>query len=578
MATMRSLLALLAIAASGLARADIRTTNPSVTIKNGTLIGSSNNTVDSFIGIPYAKPPINDLRFRSPQAIDQPLGVVTLPSVAPACIQQKLSSLDTTGMPAEAVPLAEAASNRPVNGSSEDCLTLSVQRPAGLSAGEKLPVLVWIHGGGWSIGASQWYDGSAIIRKSINISQPIIFVALNYRLNAFGFLQGKELQEDGSTNLGLRDQRKAFEWVAENIAAFGGDPDKVTIWGHSAGGISVWDHLTINNGDHTYRGKPLFRAGIINSGGIVRTLPVDSDKAQKVFNQFSTAAGCAGSDDILACLRQSPSETLVDAMNTLPNFYGPSANNLAFIRRTDTSSDFFSQFAEEAAAQGTYARVPLIAGTLEDDATIFAVAQRDIINSTETLVDFMATWYTETDRQLVADLIDLYPDDPAAGLPAGTGSLYELYPQFKRLALLQTDATFSQQRRELFSRIFEDVPVWGYLGTYLHGAPQFGTYHTTDMPTQFSLRVNPFTGNAMDTAYINFIYSLDPNGKTCEPWWPQWNDETLQIANFSSESVGLTKDDFRWESYEFLREHTTKFRHFNLMTVVADIGLELYKI
>lgn len=227
---MRSLLALLAIAASGLARADIRTTNPSVTIKNGTLIGSSNNTVDSFIGIPYAKPPINDLRFRSPQAIDQPLGVVTLPSVAPACIQQKLSSLDTTGMPAEAVPLAEAASNRPVNGSSEDCLTLSVQRPAGLSAGEKLPVLVWIHGGGWSIGASQWYDGSAIIRKSINISQPIIFVALNYRLNAFGFLQGKELQEDGSTNLGLRDQRKAFEWVAENIAAFGGDPDKVTIW------------------------------------------------------------------------------------------------------------------------------------------------------------------------------------------------------------------------------------------------------------------------------------------------------------------------------------------------------------
>lgn len=94
-------------------------------------------------------------------------------------------------------------------------------------------------GSGFEVGSTQMYDGTPIVSESIALGHPIIYVAVNYRVGGFGFLAGKELQSDGSTNLGLRDQRMGLKWVAENIAAFGGDPDKVTIWGESAGAISV---------------------------------------------------------------------------------------------------------------------------------------------------------------------------------------------------------------------------------------------------------------------------------------------------------------------------------------------------
>jgi carboxylesterase type B len=99
--------------------------------------------------------------------------------------------------------------------------------------------------------------------------KPIIFVTVNYRVAGFGFLPGAEILADGSSNLGLLDQRLGLQWVADNIAAFGGDPDKVTIWGESAGAISVFDQMALYDGNITYKGKPLFRAGIMNSGSVI---------------------------------------------------------------------------------------------------------------------------------------------------------------------------------------------------------------------------------------------------------------------------------------------------------------------
>ncbi|CAG9997142.1 unnamed protein product [Clonostachys byssicola] len=532
---------------------------PHVTIQNGTLIGKTNNSVDSFIGIPYVKPPINDLRFRAPQSIEESFGVLELPEVAPACIQMHLSDVDTTGIPAEAVPAVQRLSQTPETPQSEDCLTVTVQRPAGVSPGQRLPVLAWIHGGGWEIGASQWYDGTAIVRKSMNMSEPVVFVSMNYRLGAFGFLHGKELSENGSTNLGLRDQRKALEWIAENIGAFGGDSDRVTIWGESAGAASVFDHLTINNGDHTYRGKPLFRGGIMNSCTLIRTLSATSAKAQGVFDGLVTAAGCANSTETLACLRRASTETLRVAAQSFGDFYTVKGNNLPFIRRPDESDCFFSQFGDEALESGRYARVPVIAGSLEDEATIFALSQREVVNSTETLVDYMASWFPETDRQVIANLIDTYPDDPAAGIPSGTGNLYELYPQFKRNAAVQTDVTFAAARRALLSQMQGEVPIWAWLGTFQHALPQLGTYHTSDLGTHFR-GLNPVAGNAINAAYIHFVHHLDPNGRTRAPWWPQWDEEGLVLANFSASETGLTRDDFRRESFDFINAHSSEIR------------------
>lgn len=122
------------------------------------------------------------------------------------------------------------------------------------------------------LGWSSMYDPVSILSQGIDQDQPFIFVAVNYRVAGFGFMPGKEILADGSGNIGLLDQRMGLEWVADNIAAFGGDPTKVTIWGESAGAISVFDQMALYGGNITYNDKPLFRGAIMNSGSIVRHL------------------------------------------------------------------------------------------------------------------------------------------------------------------------------------------------------------------------------------------------------------------------------------------------------------------
>jgi len=147
---------------------------------------------------------------------------------------------------------------------AEDCLYLNVVRPAGYESG-KLPVAFWIHGGGFyqGGGVDQRYNVSFMVQNSVNIGKPVIAVTINYRLSAWGFLSGsEELVDAGTLNLGLRDQRLALQWVQENIEAFGGDPDQVTIFGESAGAASVGFHLTAYSG----RDDKLFRGAIMQSG------------------------------------------------------------------------------------------------------------------------------------------------------------------------------------------------------------------------------------------------------------------------------------------------------------------------
>ncbi|CRK37527.1 hypothetical protein BN1708_007394, partial [Verticillium longisporum] len=138
-----------------------------------------------------------------------------------------------------------------VTGQTEDCLSITVARPEGTKADAKLPVLYWIFGGGFELGWSSMHDGTGLIKHGVDLKKPFIFVAVNYRVAGFGFMPGKEILADGSSNLGLLDQRMGIEWVADNIASFGGDPSKVTIWGESAGAISVFDQMALYDGDNT---------------------------------------------------------------------------------------------------------------------------------------------------------------------------------------------------------------------------------------------------------------------------------------------------------------------------------------
>lgn len=207
---------------------DERQSGPSVTIANGTLLGSSSQGVDSFKGIPFAQPPVGDLRLRAPRPLAQGFGTRQATQSGRAC-PQFFSQVNTGILPQDVVGrLLNTPLFQRITDAGEDCLTIDVQRPATATANSKLPVLFWIYGGGFEVGSNGMYDGGSLVRKSISLGEPVIYVAVNYRVGGFGFLGGSDLAaEGGNTNLGLRDQRLGLQWVQDNIAAFGGDPTKV---------------------------------------------------------------------------------------------------------------------------------------------------------------------------------------------------------------------------------------------------------------------------------------------------------------------------------------------------------------
>ena len=200
-----------------------RASAPTVKTVNGTYQGLNNAEYnqDYFLGIPYAQPPVGNLRLNLPQAITTSFsGIRKAVKSYPDCPPGGGVDDDFPGITI-----------------SEDCLALNVIRPAGTKPNAGLPVAFWIYGGGFYNGGSAdpRYNMSFVVKNSMTMGTPVITVQLNYRVTAFGFLYSKEIQQAGVTNLGLRDQRLALQWVQENIAAFGGDPSKVTIWGESAG-------------------------------------------------------------------------------------------------------------------------------------------------------------------------------------------------------------------------------------------------------------------------------------------------------------------------------------------------------
>jgi acetylcholinesterase len=286
---------------------------PTVQLSYATVVGSSALGVDSFKGIPYAQPPVENLRLKPPQPITGNLGTVEatgLPRACPQFYQQVNEASLTSAVVGELLdsPFVQMATD-----AGEDCLTVNVQKPSSATAGSNLPVLFWIFGGGFELGSTQMYDGANLVLTSIAEGKPIVFVAVNYRVGGFGFLGGSKLKAEGSTNLGLLDQRAGLQWVADNISKFGGDPTKVTIWGESAGSISVLDQMALYNGNNVYKGKSLFRAAIMDSGSVVPADPVDCPKAEVVFDTVVQNAGCSSAADTLTCLRSVDYTTFLNA-------------------------------------------------------------------------------------------------------------------------------------------------------------------------------------------------------------------------------------------------------------------------
>ncbi|KAH7052379.1 Alpha/Beta hydrolase protein [Macrophomina phaseolina] len=543
-----------ALAAPAADRLFERQARPTVTIQNGTVVGSSAGGVESFKGIPFAQPPVGPLRLKPPQPITESFGTIQAVGIPDSCPQFYVQ-IDTSTLVGDVIadlignPAVQAATQ-----SSEDCLTLNVQRPTGTTADSKLPVLLWLFGGGFEFGSNQLYDGTPFVTKSVGLGKDIIYVAINYRVGGFGFLAGQELQADGSTNLGLRDQRLALQWVQDNIEAFGGDPEKVTIWGESAGAISAFDQTIINGGDNTYNGRPLFRAAIMNSGSLVPAQDVSSEKAQNIYDTVVRNAGCSGQVDTLSCLRGLSTQDFLSAANNVPAIFGYRSVDLSYLPRPDPSDDFFPESPDAAVAAGRVAKVPVIIGDQEDEGTLFSLVQLNITTDAA-LTAYLQSYFPATDPQVVADLVASYPSAPSAGSPFRTSIANEIRPQFKRLAAILGDITFTLTRRVYLDLIVPQIPAaYTYLNTYLFGTPVLGTFHASDVLVNF-FSLLPITADKTRQYYINFAADLDPNSAVPAgaPAWPEYTSAQRPLLQFAAGGfVTVGKDDFRQAQFKVL--------------------------
>lgn len=422
--------------ALAVAAPQLRGLTPTVTIASpqATIVGLP-GLVEAFPGIPFAKPPVGSLRLKPPQPLTEPLGTFHATSNGQACPQFFFSDTVNDAIPTSALglllntPLFQTVLN-----SGEDCLVINVQRPVGTTPDAKLPVLFWIFGGGFELGWNSMYDGTSWILESIAEGKPIIFVAVNYRVGGFGFLPGAEILADGSANLGLLDQRLGLQWVADNIAAFGGDPDKVTIWGESAGAISVFDQMALYDGDNTYRGKALFRAGIMNSGSLVPADPVDCPKGQVVYDTVVQNGGCASAQNTLECLRALPYQTFLHAANSVPGLLSYHSLDLSYLPRPD--GHVLTASPDVLARQGRYANVPFIVGDQEDEGTIFALFQSNITTTAQLITYLSSIFFQNASPAQITELVATYSDTIIDGSPFRTGILNNIYPQFKRIAAM----------------------------------------------------------------------------------------------------------------------------------------------
>ncbi|KJZ73129.1 hypothetical protein HIM_07513 [Hirsutella minnesotensis 3608] len=522
----------------------------------GIVTGRSLLNVESFNAIPYADPPVGPLRLKPPRRFSGELGNIDGTGLAPVCPQLLVSSKSKDFIGKVANKILDLPLLKGIQG-QEDCLTLNIQRPAGTKAGDKLPVLFWIFGGAFEIGGSAYHDATSLLATAMSQDQPFVFVAINHRVGGFGFMPGKEILAEGSSNVGLLDQRMALEWVADNIEGFGGDPDKVTLWGLSSGGISVFDQMLLYGGNATYKGKSLFRGAIINSGGTAPAEPIDCPKGQFVYDTVVQEAGCAGSNNTLECLRELDFDSFRKAANAVPAFFSYTSVGLSYLPRPD--GKVLVDSPERLVETGQFHEVPMIIGNQEDEGTALALFQWNLTTAAD-MADYLHNvFFSNTPLEKLQEFVNLYEPARLQGSPHRTGFLNELYPGFKRVAAIIGDMVFTLSRRvmlKIVTRVKPQMPVWSYLASYDYGTPFLGTFHGSDLIQVF---YGILPNNAMRssrTYYFNFLYNQDPNiGVGGYDHWPQWKENNDLMWFKWAWSNDILKDDFRSTASDWIHEN-----------------------
>ncbi|KAK7007646.1 Alpha/beta-hydrolase [Favolaschia claudopus] len=520
-------------------------TAPVINTSSGTYVGSHNaqDGTDVFKGIRYAAPP---KRFTQAKPILK----------AP---KEKQNALEFGDDCAQAPPLVVAGApfGPPIQGknSTEDCLYLNIWRPSQKSSGKfsakKLPILVYIHGGGLSTGAGSEWDGTSLVRRSVATNEPIIYIAINYRLGFLGFIGGAQVPAT-SSNVGYQDQRTALRWIQDNAAAFGGDGQRVTISGESAGALSVHTHLFYPDSRRT------FRAAIAASGSALVVNTPDCtyhDRPGGTYDVLGNLTGCGTGKGSFECMQNMPFDK-----------FWPLANRVYVTPNLSTSpckggkGSLIEDFPINKLLSGDFLNVPVMTGTTRNEGNL-------IINTTflalnpqppapvediylGALVSGQATNFHNVSQETVSKIVSLYADVPDK---LSNSSLYN------RAAQLETDYGFlAPQRLFLDSALSSKTPkrnLWAYeFDQQPPNLPSFlGAFHSVDL-YYLNMGFPPIEeGDKLLTTFqdhwISFVNCGEP-GKS----WPRYTAEKKQVLRLAEGNIGVQADTRQREQTDYLNQ------------------------
>ena len=468
-----------------------------VSTTEGPVRGQSDDGVWSFLGLPYAKPPVGGLRWRAPQPPEPRSDTFEADAFGPSC------------------PQSESAFQFGTSGTqNEDCLTLNIWTPD-IDPNQPLSVMVWIHGGGFIQGSSKYSLNGTYLYDGADLSEEnVVVVTLNYRLGALGFLAheafiGEGADQPKAGNYGLLDQTRALEWVRDNISNFGGDPTDITVFGESAGGVSVCALMASPLADG------LFDSAVMQSGNCLermRRLDEQFGEQEAATDQgarFAEAIGCKGADDVAACLRSKSTDQI---LNTLPGTVGNLGDGESYGLIVDGHA--LDQTVFSALEDGSAAEVPFVLGVNADEGTLFVSGQRGL---TKAQYEAAVRSYFP---QIGDEVLSQYPSSdysaPWKALAAIVGDTFFVCPT--RQAARAHTASGSAAFTYYFGHVTAPGRQWG-----------LGAFHASEIPFVF--------GNYTWAAVTGAERDL---GASMQTYWTQ----------FATDGAPGSADGLSWPVYE----------------------------